>query len=52
MYRMGAAIMDGSFWSSTEQSDFFAWHAGMGNGYTGSDLKNLFNFYVRAVSAF
>ena len=51
MYRMGAAIMDGSFWSSTEQSDFCAWLVFVGGGGTGGNGKYC-NGYVRAVSAF
>ena len=41
---------NGSYWSSTEGGNFFAWGQFFGNGNQGNFGK-VFNYYVRAVRA-
>lgn len=46
-------LVMGWYWSSiaVEDNEWCAWHVGLGDGYTGSNVRSI-NYYVRAVSAF
>lgn len=44
-------VLNGFYWSSTEDDEFYAWGVYMGYGGTGNYAKD-YSHYVRAVSAF